>query len=87
MNDLNFPKGFYLWKETFFEITMWLAHNGNNALSSICKLYERSGRIALRGLADDWTDEFEKHYAGTDWEEKDYFLAIDEFCKAKEAAL
>jgi hypothetical protein len=81
----KFPNGFTSWMETFYEmtssITMELAKEPHIGLL-VAKRYEEQGHGGMYELAQELTDEFERLYAGRQWD-GDFFDAIQDFIETK----
>lgn len=85
-NSIEFKNGFANWYETFFEVSIFIEQTIGKSLehekSYVHFIHDIGGRAALKQLAREWTDEFEKRYEGTIWLE-DYYEELDEFLNEK----
>lgn len=88
MNKLEnspFPNGFDNWQETHFEIVAFITHQLSLTECENCTIsvtHEEQGTGGMYILAEQWTNDFEKLYAGKQWD-GEYFDVIEEFCQAK----
>lgn len=89
--QLEMPNGALEWAETHHEIVSFIAlrlekHEGEY-LNSTCPVvlrHEEHGTGGLYELGIEWTDEFEKKYAGVAWgEELEYFDEMEKFLESK----
>ena len=84
METKTFENGFDSWYETFFEITTYIQREMDKS-SPNCHveiIVEMHGTGGLPRLAHVWTEEFEKMYAGREWD-GDYYDTIEDFCHNK----
>lgn len=82
--------GIQSWKETYYEVVVFISnvtrHIDDNNPNEECKIEELYQSEATKGmyqLADMWTEEFEKEYINTDWNEVDYWETIENWLNKK----
>ncbi len=81
-----FPNGFTNWMETHHEVVSfisWQLHEskGNTVVK---EWHDKTGTGGLYELAEEWTNEFEEKYQGTEWGvDLEYFDTIEEWLKEK----
>lgn len=80
VGDKVFPNGFQSWKETYFEVVSHIAEAGNNGRNVVTDISESEGTTGLYDLAENITDLFEEAHLGSDWDEKDFFEEVEDFC-------
>lgn len=78
-----FPNGFDSWHETHFEIVteINLQIIENRECKRISEINDEFGRGGLFDLAKELTDKFEETYVDCDWNNGDWFEAIQDFLK------
>jgi hypothetical protein len=81
----NFVNGFTSWTETYFLIVEFiiLERDKVDYFGEVKETHEKQGTGGLWELAVKWANEFENLYQDEEWEEKDYFETIENFCETK----
>lgn len=78
----EFPNGFTEWKETFYEVVVFITETDMDEESEVSRINSTEGTGGLYDLATDWTNEFEKLHKGRIWD-GDFFDALEDFCTRK----
>lgn len=76
----KFPNGFIAWYETFYQGVEAITEAHQMRYSTaVIEVHEAEGHKGLFDLARCLTDGFEELHAGEQWEDKDYYDAIEEY--------
>lgn len=80
LGDKVFPNGFQSWKEAYFEVVSHIAEASNKGDNVVTDIAASQGTTGLYDLAESTTDLFEETHLGSDWDEKDFFEEVEDFC-------
>jgi len=75
-----FPNGFQSWKETYFEVVSHIVEANNKGDNVVTDVAASQGTTGLYDLAENTTDLFEEAHLGSNWDEKDFFEEVENFC-------